>query len=735
MGVLCAIYCLVFFSIRLPSIEQQLGAMLAQQQQAGEIVGSAEPTFQRWQILLDVLFPDQVVGRWWGFDGTIGVFDRVPALLTAMLIFAAAVSIGDLLLRTFLRSSRLTRLEHFVFASAIGLNVLSLATLTLGLCHAIQPLWVGRTLIVASLLPGIFRFVAVGRELIQQRRAGVPPESSIDTDAGKAERRWLAGLAVVASVFVALLMLGALTWPAHFDVREYHLQAPKEFFLQGHIGFAPHNVYANMPLGAEMPCLTGMILSGDWKTGALAGKTVIAMQTLLAALALYAGGLQLRNRVAGAIAAVVYLSVPWMFHVSTAGLIDGALALYAFLAVAALWFALREDFAMRWYAIAGFMAGGAVACKYPAVLFVVFPLACTILFRDWLQAWLSSSDASGDAPAEDARPSKKRKKSSKVTSTEKPLRLLAWKPLAVFLVGTGIACGPWLVKNAVLTGNPTYPLLYGVFGDRTDTWDAEKDARWNRVHRAHDFAPTTLAKDAGRVTLTSEWLSPLILPLALLALIRRDTRRLAIPLLAYVGFVLLCWWMLTHRLDRFWLLLMPMSALLAGLGATWSWEKGWRGLLAVLLAVGGVYCFLTVSRGWPGQSSLYLMPLDAQETLLADPWTTFFNDEQPETLMLIGEADVFDYDVPIVYNTCFDDAAFERIAKDQKPEEVRRQLQQEGISHILVDWSEIARYRSPGNYGYTEFVQPEAFTRLVDAGVLEPIEPIDGSSAWAFRVR
>ena len=39
--------------------------------------------------------------------------------------------------------------------------------------------------------------------------------------------------------------------PVDFDVREYHLQAPKEFFQPGRISFLPHNVYANMPLGAE----------------------------------------------------------------------------------------------------------------------------------------------------------------------------------------------------------------------------------------------------------------------------------------------------------------------------------------------------------------------------------------------------------------------------------------------------------------------------------------------------
>ena len=43
---------------------------------------------------------------------------------------------------------------------------------------------------------------------------------------------------------------------------------------------------------------------------------------------------------------------------------------------------------------------------------------------------------------------------------------------------------------------------------------AEKERQWNRVHRPHDFSAETLGNDLGRVVLTSEWLSPLVVPLA-----------------------------------------------------------------------------------------------------------------------------------------------------------------------------------------------------------------------------
>ena len=85
----------------------------------------------------------------------------------------------------------------------------------------------------------------------------------------------------------------------------------------------------------------------------------------------------------------------------------------------------------------------------------------------------------------------------------------------MFVLAAALGCGLWFGKNWVLSGNPTYPLLYEVFDGKT--WTAEKQRQWNRVHRPHDFSVETLGKDLGRVVLTSEWLSPLMVPLAALA--------------------------------------------------------------------------------------------------------------------------------------------------------------------------------------------------------------------------
>ena len=51
----------------------------------------------------------------------------------------------------------------------------------------------------------------------------------------------------------------------------------------------------------------------------------------------------------------------------------------------------------------------------------------------------------------------------------------------------------------------------------------------------------------------------------------------------YAGYLFLTWWLLTHRLDRFWLPLLPVLAVLAGLGADWVRHRAWTYFLAGLI--------------------------------------------------------------------------------------------------------------------------------------------------------
>jgi hypothetical protein len=108
-------------------------------------------------------------------------------------------------------------------------------------------------------------------------------------------------------------------------------------------------------------------------------------------------------------------------------------------------------------------------------------------------------------------------------------------------------------------------------------------------------------------------------------------------------------------------------------------------------------------------------------------------------VLAVGDAEMFEARFPVVYNTVFDKCIFEEWLA--LPEEgagarrefasladINRKLADERITHVYVNWLEILRYRSRGNYGFTPFVTPERFEWLRRSQVLG--KPWSIPEAW-----
>ena len=52
-----------------------------------------------------------------------------------------------------------------------------------------------------------------------------------------------------------------------------------------------------------------------------------------------------------------------------------------------------------------------------------------------------------------------------------------------------------------------------------------------------------------------------------------------------MAYLFTTWWLFTHRLDRFWLPLLPPLAVLAGLGADWTRNRVWSILRSLVVAI------------------------------------------------------------------------------------------------------------------------------------------------------
>jgi hypothetical protein len=624
---------------------------------------------------------------------------RLPIVAAAALIAAAALGLGRLILHGLRIHSLLSTAERIALSFGLGASGLGVLTLLAGRLGLLAP-WRVRIGLA------IFAAVELGllvREIIRRGRISKHPSAAeIDPPIEGTGATGFARVAflALAGPFLMLMALGAMLPTVDFDAIEYHLQGPKEFFQAGRISFLPHNVYTSMPFSVEMLHLLGMEVVDDWWSGALAGQLLIALFAPAAAVLIAMTARRAGAPRAGWFAAVVYLTTPWVYRLGVLPYVEGPLAYYhAALVWAALraWQELAGPLWVRLWGLAGLLAGGAMACKYPALISAVIPFGLVAL---------------ADAV---------RRRSPAV--------------LVTFTLGWAAVMTPWLAKNVIDTGNPVYPLAYNVFGG--SHWDAALDEKWSNGHGRRPVSAGLLWTSVVDVAGRSDWQSPLYVALAPLALVRRGSRRLAVVLWAFVAYLFLTWWLLTHRLDRFWLPLLPSLAVLAGLGADWTRSLAWSVLVAILLTLALVsnlsYCStaLTGLNEWTEDLSV----LRKKVPEMLNPPLARLDNSLPHgaKVLLVGQAAVFHVNHPIVYNTVFNNETFETLARGKTPAEARAELKRRGIAYIYVDWFEIDRYRSPGNYGFTDFVTPDVFERLVNAGVLERGERM-GARQELFKV-
>src|SRR5690606_30954155 len=132
------------------------------------------------------------------------------------------------------------RLERFVLAMGLGLSGVSLFTLLMGLAGLLQRAW----FFAAFGIMAAAGTVIAGRAFIIRRRsANMPQDAHTQTDPVRAISPALPAACIAAVVpFLVAMALGAMLPSTDFDVKEYHLQGPKEFYQQGRITMLPHNV-------------------------------------------------------------------------------------------------------------------------------------------------------------------------------------------------------------------------------------------------------------------------------------------------------------------------------------------------------------------------------------------------------------------------------------------------------------------------------------------------------------
>ena len=92
-------------------------------------------------------------------------------------------------------------------------------------------------------------------------------------------------------------------------------------------------------------------------------------------------------------------------------------------------------------------------------------------------------------------------------------------------------------------------------------------------HHLADLGDEVHRRDGPKTT----WLSPLLFAPVRRALLAVAGRRISLAVWVLVVYLIVTYWAFTHRIDRFWMPLIPVAALLAGAGAAWSRSCAWIG--------------------------------------------------------------------------------------------------------------------------------------------------------------
>jgi hypothetical protein len=709
-------------------------------------------------LLLDELLQS----TWSGPEGSSGIggTDRLGPLLLALFWVGLGYLIGRPLTEPLF--GLVTRVESAALSILVGLGLIGTSVLLLSLTGLLNRFGLMVSIATLSLLVFLLRRTMAGLDSPQMAKT-LPKTPIPEWDSQIS--RWSWRLLQVSTATLGLMyVLNAAMPPFEFDVVEYHLQGPKEFFQTGRIEYIPHNVYLNMPLGAEMHSLAAMVMVGGadgWWWGGLAGKLVTGLFSLLAAL-LTAGFVYRQFGVLSAWAtAALILSSPGNIHVAGCGLIDSVLGAYLVGSVIALLCFLKLQIApesvtnatkesdsselsersaslygpaMSAALVTSLLSGTAAACKYTGLVYVWLP--CTL----FLFLIPFAAKRRMDPPS---------------------LGSLA----LVILLGFGITGAPWLIKNAASTGNPVFPLAFQIFGGPDEGWTTEQAARWRDAHRPAPssdsegmgpvqaiYGSRALASSLHKIVVGSPYHPPALMPLLLIGLafqffphfrkraLRGDEEEIVhesggwmslYPTGLVAILTLWClavWWLFTHRIDRFWLPTLPLMAILGAAAIdrmSTHVRPVWLVLIVLLssiygnvVAISGVMC----DQRWFVPYSVLRTDGGTSERVGRIPPTTEWINRHlnDSSLLLIGEARVFDFLPAVQYATCFNTPPGERRLRDHEPNLQKDWLSEQGVTHLLIHWREIDRYRSPGNYGFSPWPNHNDVREWIANGVVRP---------------
>ncbi|HEX4123253.1 MAG TPA: hypothetical protein VHY37_00895 [Tepidisphaeraceae bacterium] len=569
----------------------------------------------------------------------------------AWLWLGAAIGYGLQLLRlTQLSEQHIDPPLRLVTAAALGLGAMGLAVLGMGLL-GILARWSAIGLVAVGVLILILMVVAQVPTGLKMRPRLVTPWA------------WASLLVVPTAVIatMAALMPPGVMWgsaePNGYDVVEYHLQVPREWYEAHRILPLHHNVFSFMPMNMEMHYLLAMHLSGGPWAGMYLCQIMHLCMVVLAVLSVYAIAQRVVNGPSiGVLAAVAVATVPWLAMVGSVAYDEGAFLLYSTLAIGWAMLALGRRVPRRTsIVLAGVMAGLACGVKLTAVPEVLGAGALGLLL---------------------------------IARRENDTSRMGWK-LRLGGAGLYLAAGmvvllPWLLRNAAWTRNPVFPEGMRLLGP--GYFSPPQVERWINAYRPHvDVAGWAAGNEVEQASLylltkligqhaahfflawaTTVWgqiegdwrFGFFLLPLGIAGAITGWGKPAARFGVVQLVALLAIWIGFTHLQGRFFLLAVPLCGLLL---AHLPWERmaSWQhATIASIIAVAAIGGAVMLERAWAVrvdvQGAYALIGMEDFD-VLHGPKALGMSENAK--LILVGDAEAFLYPEPmsrLEYHTVFD---------------------------------------------------------------------------------
>jgi len=610
-------------------------------------------------------------------DVTLEVtLEHVTVLACALLILVAAVTVGRGLL-ALLRVNGLHAWERALFSAALGLGALSYATVLLtALGQLSAP---GAWIAVGSLAA-----VGIAQALKTPSTSRTPRDVEVRPRLELTDRIAIGALLI----HTVVTLLGALTPLIFYDSLAYHFSAPQLSMLNGRLMPMPENLLARMPATAGYLYALAVLLKNE-----IAAKVLCWLFGVGVAGALVLFARRMSWRGAGLWGALIFWT---LFHVSQASAAGGIDLLLTFFSVCSayaffIWLEAErrpdpQATAFPLLVLSAILSGLAMATKYTGAV-VPAALATTLL----VYGWRSRADA------------------KRVLKASLYLGLVA-----------ALVVSPWLIKNAVLFGNPVAPFLTGVFS-RPDALQLQSaqaftaEAAQSHLRSLTDYLALPWNLTMGSIE-NSAVFSPLFLLLCPLLLLFKPFPR-SLRQVAFFTGVFALGWVLTSTQVRFLMPVLPWACLLI---AYWVTHARLRQPLRLTIKTTILACCLTGSlASWAitfsqGGWRVVLGAQDSQDYLSHSqngyrnppyPLYQWIDAELPATarVLLFGETRGYYLQRDFVASSAFNKPPLLDWAETSSDaEELAQKVSDQGITHVLLNPAEAGRLRT---YGILETTQ------------------------------